>query len=140
MSIFSKVFGKPRSTPEALPVPAGARASEIIAIAIRSVVQQAGGNCATLEVGSDSDKWVQLMGTAFNGHYPHREDPTEKFSDLCSDPIVAGVEDYEADLFMTASLKRMDESELTAWIERYFAEVLSIDLDQVNLSLRMERM
>lgn len=140
MGIFSRIFGKPRSTPEALPVPTEASSSDIIAIAIRSVVQQAGGNCATLEVGSDSDTWIQLMGSAFNGHYPHRENPKEKFPELCGDPIIADVEDFEENLFMTASLKQMDEAELTAWIVRYFAEVLSIDIDREKLGLRMEKM
>jgi hypothetical protein len=140
MGLFSKLFGSPKPISPALAVPDQASVSEVIQIAIRSVIQEAGGNCASLELVSDSDYWVQIMDCTINCYYPHKDSPEERFPDLCKLPVIAGLEDYEAELSMTVSLKEMNVPETSKWIERYFSEVLSVDLPTAKLKLRMAQL
>lgn len=138
MGLFSKLFGKPEPQPEAVVVPDEATNREVIAIAIRAVVEKQGGNCATLTLEDDTEKWVQMMDCTINCHYPHEEDPESRFPGFFGLPLVAGFEGYDPELFMTVSLTEMNELEIVQWIERYYAEVLSVDLGKAKLKLRME--
>jgi hypothetical protein len=138
MGLFSKLFGAPKPPAESFPIPEGATACDVMTIAVRSVVEKLGGNCATLESVAEEEKWVQLMDCTLNCHYPYEESPESLFPDLCKHPIVAGFDGYEADVYMHISLKSMNPPEIVDWIERYFLEVLSVDLKGESLKLRME--
>jgi hypothetical protein len=138
MGLFSKLFGAPKPPAESFPIPEGATARDVMAIAVRSVVEKLGGNCATLQPVAEEEKWVQLIDFYLNCHYPHEESPKTLFPDLCKHPIVAGFEGYEAGVYMHISLKSMNPPEIVDWIERYFLEVLSVDLKSESLRLRME--
>ena len=138
MGLFSKLFGKPEPQCELLEIPDGATTGEVIALAIQAVVKKSGGNCATLQLAGNPDDWVQVMDCTVNCQYPHDEAPDIRFPELCNSPLVAGIEGFEPQLFMTVSLNNMDTTEVVKWIERYFSEVLSVDLEQVKLKIRME--
>jgi hypothetical protein len=138
MGFFSKLFGAPEPKSELLMVPEDASPQETILIGIRSVIEEAGGNCATWEPVAEPGKWVQLMDATINCHYPHNGRPEELFPELCNDTIVAAVEGFEEGQYMTVSLREMNQEEISAWIMRYFSEALSVDLDTSGLSLRME--
>lgn len=138
MGLFSKLFGASGPKAEPLNVPETATPREVIAIAIRSVTQKAGGNCATLDLDTDPNIWVQIMDLTINCHYPHRESPEWRFPELCHLPMVSGLEGYEAGVFMTVGLTDMNESAIATWIARYFRQVLAVDLEIGKLRLRME--
>jgi hypothetical protein len=139
MGLFSKLFGDSKSMSEPLRIPGDATTRDVINIAINSVIQQAGGNCATLEPVTESGKWVQIMDATINCNYPHRESPEVLFPELCGHPLIAGLEGYEDDLYMTVSLKEMNHSEIAAWIESYFSQVLAVD-PHAKMRLRMENL
>lgn len=109
-----------------------------MAIAVRSVIEKLGGNCATLRSVAEEEMWVQLIDCSLNCYYPHKENPEILFPDLCKHPIVVGFDGYEAGVYMHLSLKSMNPPEIVDWIERYFLEVLSVDLKAESLKLRME--
>lgn len=138
MGLFSKIFGAPEPEPELPVIPEEATSRDIIAIALDSTIKQVGGTCATLELPSEPGKWLQIMDSSINAHYPHQESPDSLFPELYNHPIVAGLEGYETEVYMTISLNNMNEPEVTAWIDSYFSKVLSVDLNNGRLSLRME--
>ncbi|MEM1083804.1 MAG: hypothetical protein AAGI48_06745 [Verrucomicrobiota bacterium] len=140
MGLFSKLFGSSEPESKAPSVPNGASTREIIEIAVQAVIQEAGGNCATLESPTDSDKWIQIMDTTINCHYPHGESPETRFPELLGRPIVAALDSFESELFMTVSLQGMDPSKIADWIIDYFSAVLAIDTDKYRLRLRMEKL
>lgn len=138
MSLFAKLFGNSKSKSEPLSVPTHASAIEIIDIAVQSVIQQAGGNCATIEVVSEPKKWLQIMDLTINCHYPHKANPETLFPELLNHPNVAGLEDYQDGLSITVSLNEMNPSEITDWVQSYFSRVLSVDLPSNPIRLKME--
>jgi hypothetical protein len=140
MSFLSKFFGTSKPESQAKSIPDGAKPRDVIMIAVNSVVEQAGGNCATLEIVEEPAKWIQIMDCTINCHYPHKESPDSLFPGLTNHPIVAGLEGFEEGLFMTVSLNDMKEPEIVAWIEQYLAKVLSVDLNVTRIRLRMEQL
>lgn len=138
MSIFSKLFGAPKPSFTALEVPENATAGQMIELAISSVIQKTGGNCATLRLQSNPDYWIQIMNGVINCHYPHQESPESRFPELCKMPLISELEDFQAGVCMTVGLVEMNQPDMQTWIEMYFTEVLSIDLGSVKLSLEME--
>lgn len=140
MGLLSKFFGSPKPRRESVPIPDGATSRDVIAIAIRSVVEQTLGNCATLEPAPDGKKWVQLTDFSINCSYPHDESPEALFPGLCNHPIVAGFEDFVPGVYMLVSLKSMDPDGIRDWIERYFLEMHSIDLSVSSLNLQMQEL
>lgn len=138
MGLFSKIFGATEPEPEFPVIPEQATSQDIITIALDSVIQQVGGTCATLELPTEPGKWVQLMDSTINAHYPHQKDPACLFPELYNHQIVAALETFEAEVYMTISLNNMNQPEVMAWIESYFSQVLSVDVNKARLSLRME--
>ena len=137
MGLFSKLFGNPKPESEPLAIPEGATPQDVIGIAIRSVIQEAGGNCATLVSAAEPSKWVQIMDSTINCHYPHEESPEWLYPELTGHPIIAGLEGFEDGCYVTVSLNNMDEPGITEWIGLYFSQVLGIPAD-AELDLRME--
>ncbi|MFM7182081.1 MAG: hypothetical protein ACKO2G_11540 [Verrucomicrobiales bacterium] len=139
MSFLSKFFDSSEPEPTAKAIPDGATSRDVIRIAVKSVVEQAGGNCATLEFVDQPDMYLQIMDCTINAHYPHEESPESLFPWLTNHPLVAGLEGFEAGSYMTVSLNEMNESEIVAWIEQYSSKVLSVDLHSTQIGLRMEQ-
>ena len=139
MSFLSKLFGTSKPEVESKIIPDGASPREVIVIAVTSVIEQVGGNCATLQLEDDPTKWIQIMDCTINCHYPHKESPDWLFPELTNHPSVAGLEGYEEESFMTVNLNAMDESEIVGWIELYLSKVLSVDPHVSKISLRMEQ-
>lgn len=119
-------------------IPDGATVSDMIGIAVDSVIEQAGGNCATIEIGEQSTKWIQIIDCTINCHYPHKTSPDVKYPELTNHPLVAGLESFEEETHMTVSLNGMNRSEIVAWIEQYLTKVLSADLSTLRIELRMD--
>jgi len=80
MGLFTKLFGGSKPRTEPLIVPQGAEPGDVIRLAIRSVIEQAGGKCAALEPAAEPEKWVQIMDFTLNCHYPHQQSPALLFS------------------------------------------------------------
>ena len=139
MSFLSKLFGASKPEVESKIIPDGASLREVIVIAVNSVIEQAGGNCATLQLEDDPTKWIQIMDCTINCHYPHKESPDWLFPELTNHPNVAGLEGYGDESFMTVSLIAMDESAIVGWIEQYLSKVLSVDPHGSEITLRMEQ-
>lgn len=140
MSFLSKLFGTPKPMSESKTVPDGATLRDVVGIAVNSIIEQTGGNCATLELISDPTMWIQIMDSTINCHYPHKESPDRLYPELTNHTIVAGLEGFEEDNFMTVSLNEMSQSEIVAWIEQYLSKVLSVDLQTARITLRMEQL
>ncbi len=140
MSFLSKIFGSPKPSSESKIIPDGASVRDVIVIAVDSVIEQAGGNCATLELVEESTKWIQIMDCTINCHYPHRESPDWLYPELTNHPIVAGLEGFEEESFMTVSLNEMNPSAIISWIEQYLSNVWSINIETTTINLRMEQL
>lgn len=138
MGLFSKLFGASEPKTQKLIIPDEASSRDVIGIAITSILKQAGGNCATLESITDPEKWVQIMDSSVNCHYPHQEDPEHLFPEMLNHSVIAALEGYEPGLYMTVSMSDMNDPEITGWIEQYFSQVLSTDIQSSRLNLRME--
>ena len=139
MGFLSKLFGGSGSSDPYVEIPDDLSSNGVIRMAVGSVVQELGGNCATLEPDSDQEGWVQVMDGQLNCAYPHAGDPQALFAELLSNPLVDEFEDFEPEVYMMFSLKSMNEDQLSVLIERYFKEVLSIDTGSCRLLLRMEK-
>ena len=70
---------------------------DVIGIAVDSVIEQAGGNCATLEFVEEPSKWIQIMDCTINCHYPHKESPDWQYPELTNHPLVAGLVAYDGE-------------------------------------------
>lgn len=140
MNFLSKLFGTSKPMSESKIVPDGATLRDVVGIAVNSVIEQAGGNCATLEPISDPTKWIQIMDSTINCHYPHKDSPDWLFPELINHPIVAGLEDFQEETSMTVSLNAMNQSAIVEWIEQYLSKVLLVDLQNARITLRMEQL
>jgi hypothetical protein len=112
MSFLSKIFGNSKPQDETPQIPDDATARDVIFIAVDSVIEQSGGNCATLALAADRNRWVQIMDATINCHYPHEESPDWRFPELCNDPLIAALEGYEPATYMTVSLNAMTSPEI----------------------------
>lgn len=137
MGLFSKFFKRRPQTRE-MEFPEGTSAREVCEAAFAAVRDGEVGTCATVFVKGDPKLWVQLMDHTLNGHYPHAGDPKEEFPKLCEDPLVAGLESYQANVFMTLSLNEMRANQVASWMTRYLAEVLKVNLETTALALKVE--
>jgi hypothetical protein len=140
MSLFSKWFASSDSGNSEVEIPNEASPGEVIQIAVQSLFERTGINCATIEVTSNRHVWIQIMDCVINCHYPHQENPWDRYLDLCKLPLIAGVDDFEPETSMTVSLKEMNVPEIQSWIGRYFSEVLQLDAEAIRLTLKLEQL
>lgn len=120
-------------------IPDDAPPGQMIGIAVEAVMEQTGGNCATLEIKEDPAKWFQIMDCTINCHYPHNESPDLLYPELIRHPLVADLVGFEGETHMTVSLNEMDREGIVSWIEHYMTKVLSLDPATIRMELRMER-
>lgn len=139
MSFFSKLFGtKPRQTagPD---IPSGTDSAGLIRIAVQAAADRRGGNCATLTSKFDPERWLQLMENTVNAAYPHTEAPEQRCPKLFNSPMAAGLT-FEPGQYVTVPVDGMSVNEISTWIAAYFTEVLSVNLSNNPLGLKMETM
>ena len=138
MNFFKKIFGPTEPEVQPIEIPKEASPHEVIRIAISSVVQNVGGNCATITTVDNSGSWIQIMDSVLNCSYPHLEHPESLFPELFGNKVISGFDGYEPELYVTLALHHMEHSQLASWIERYFEEVLSVEMNSSDFSIEME--
>ena len=140
MSFFSKLFGSTSRESATPGVPPGTDSRGLIRIAVQAAVDRAGGNCATLESRFDSGLWVQIMDDTVNAAYPHPEAPEQLHPELFRESIIAKLLAHDPGSFMTVQVREMNPEAVTDWIAAYFSEVLSADLSNHPLRMKMENL
>jgi len=92
-----------------------------IAEAVREVQARGESWCATFEMSNDPARWVQFTIDAINVAYPHAEDPSDRLRVLGVLTVVA----WEPNKYASVTIASDDAGAVAAWIERYFADILS---------------
>ena len=108
-----------------------------IRAAVESVIKNSGSHFASVFV-ENSDYWFQIMDGSINCSSPHKDSPEILYPELFNYPIIAELEDFAEDLYMTVNLNEMNQSEIVLWIEQYCAKVLLLDLTTMKITYYME--
>jgi hypothetical protein len=59
----------------------------------------------------NSDYWFQIMDGSINCSYPHKDSPEILYPELFNYPIIAELEDFAEDIYMTVNLNEMNQSD-----------------------------
>ena len=96
--------------------------------AILEAIEGAPDTCVTLEVESDSDRWVQFVDYTINAAYPYSTDPQESMK---SQPVIDGIMlvGWEPQKFTTFKVSEIDAMTLARWIDAYFVNMLDSSTD-----------
>ena len=96
-----------------------------IAPGVREMLAGGPAWCATFEISSDPDRWVQFSPGIINAAYPHNEAPESRLGELGSFTL----EEWEPNKYVTGKLALEDARSIACWIDRYFAAILDCDWD-----------
>ncbi len=96
----------------------------LIEAAVREIETGAEDSFGTFEVVGNSDLFVQYMQRTINARYPFRIDPAQNLRTF----TFGSVEEWVADEYVWLDVS-LPPSEMAAWIDRYFREVLGCDAD-----------
>ncbi|MDB5896179.1 MAG: hypothetical protein JWQ88_3710 [Rhodoferax sp.] len=86
--------------------------------------------CATFQVASHSDRWLQYGDDRVNAAYPSSHAP-----DAIVQNLGGTLECWEAMRYMTVVFHLEDDLAIALWIEGYLDLVLASQGDQVDLKL-----
>ena len=96
-----------------------------IAPGVREVLAGGPSWCATFEISSDPNRWVQFTAGTINAAYPHNEAPESRLAELGS----FALEEWEPNKYITGMLVLEDARSVAEWIDHYFVAILGCDWD-----------
>jgi len=99
----------------------------LIADPVREVQARGKSWCATFEISNDPSRWVQFTIDAINAGYPYAEEPNDRLRALGVLAVLA----WEPNKYASVTISSDDAGAIAAWIDRYFADVLSCGGDYV---------
>ncbi|MBT1509760.1 hypothetical protein KIP88_04535 [Bradyrhizobium sp. SRL28] len=106
-----------------------------IAPGVREVLAGGPSWCATFEISSDPNRWVQFTAGTINAAYPHNEAPESRLGELGS----FALEEWEPNKYINGMLALEDARSVACWIDHYFVAILGCDWDY-SVDVLLERL